>query len=73
MTTTAAQHPNYEARIMDVAHMDKFDAVAAKNGTSTIPPLHGVILKACQGTDAPDPKFMSRWVASTNADRKSVV
>jgi GH25 family lysozyme M1 (1,4-beta-N-acetylmuramidase) len=67
MTTPTTVHPNYEARIMDVAHMDKFDAVAAKNGTATIPPLHGVILKACQGTDAPDPKFMSRWVASTNA------
>lgn len=51
---------------MDVAHMDKFDAVAAKNGTATIPPLHGVILKACQGTDAPDPSSCpAGWPART--------
>lgn len=62
MTT---QHPAYEARIADFGHMDQFDATSAKAGTSTIPPLDGVILKVCQGIDAPDPRFSARWVAST--------
>ena len=45
----------------DFAHMDRFDPVAARSA------IECVTLKVCEGVDAPDPLFVSRYAACVAA------